>query len=144
MTEKGKEAAEARRLQSTRMPPSIIVPWGEDIDGELLVLLSICLWCLRYGRKYASRRSLVDVVADAFRDYQGQLLNPDKTPFIYGDLDRELGGPHYDWVRQAFTVGLGDDWKPNRETRRRLRLVLAALKCGGPSLWRNLKQPYEF
>ena len=132
---------EVQRLRQTRMPAKISVPWANQIDIELL---SISLWCVAYGTKYVSRRTIPDVVADALRDYDrvGKLVNPDGTAFVVSDdIDQALGAPDCDWARNLFALPLGDSWQPNQETQERLRLLYAAVRCGGPKLWRNLMTP---
>ena len=87
---------------------------------------------------------LPDVVADALRDYDrvGKLVNPDGTAFVVSDdIDQALGAPDCDWARNLFALPLGDSWQPNQETQERLRLLYAAVRCGGPKLWRNLMTP---
>ncbi|WOF72771.1 hypothetical protein QMT40_000393 [Parvibaculaceae bacterium PLY_AMNH_Bact1] len=134
---------EMRRLRAIRVPKEIVIPWFKDLDEEHLQLLAICLWCIRYGSKFISRRSFVDIAADVLRNFEGVLLNPDGSVLEIADLDEALGGPHFDWLRQLFALPLGDEWIPNKQTKFRLRVVLAVIKAGGPALWRGLLEPYK-
>lgn len=131
------------RLRNIRVPQEIVVPWFEDLDAEHLKLLSICLWCIRYGSRFVGRRSFVEAASDVLRDYTGVFVNPDSSVLEIGDLDEALGGPHFDWLRELWALALGEEWSPNAQTKHRLRVVLAVVKAGGPTLWRGLLTPYN-
>ncbi len=122
------------------MPQIITVASDSDLRNQgYLKLLSIAYWSFQVDGKYASRRTVADIVSNVLRDYEGEFQLPDGTPFAVDDVDELLGGPHFDWVRYFFATALESEaWNFEPVMLDRLRALDAAAKAGGPILWRGL------
>ena len=125
MPESREDRAEARRLRNIKMPKLITVASDNDLTNPTYIqLLAVVWWCIQVGTKYASRRTIPDIVSDVLRDYEGKFQRADGTPFVINDVDDLLGWPHFDWLRYLFGAALDfDQWTPQAGKLDRLRAL---------------------
>lgn len=107
-------------------------------DPIYLTLLAVAVWSLKIDGKYSSRLTVADIVSCVLRDFEGVFVKEDGSIFVIDDVDKLLGGPHFDWLRDFFEVPFAPgEWNFNQITLDRLRVIDGAIKAGGPRLWRG-------
>ncbi len=114
-------------------------------------LLAITTWCICVGTKYISRRTLIDVLADIFRDADHDYIDADGGPYTIPDLDTvfepeafedRLDQQHYfEWSGRFMKWAIEPPKRnANASSIEKLRMIDLAMRAGGPALWRNLKK----
>lgn len=124
--------------------PEVVALSDEQLsDPRLIQSLAITCWCIQYGSKHMSRRSLPDIAADIWRDFKGQAFNANGTPYVLRDVDYMLGGEtdlDFTWLRDFFSYALTPPTHQLRaKMKARIRFIDLTIKAGGPALWRNLQ-----
>ena len=115
---------------------------------HVVQLLAITARCLMYDDKPVSRRNMIDLIADIFRDNDPVLVSPDGTLYELPDLDSlfepegfsdELTAEHhFEWCGNFLNYAI------DPPTRRlpaqyieRLQIIDAAWRLGGDKVWRR-------
>ncbi|MEP2761206.1 MULTISPECIES: hypothetical protein [Alphaproteobacteria] len=118
-------------------------------DPYVIQLLSIIAWCIKRDSKYLSRRTLIDAIADVFRDNGDvKMILPDGSIYQVPDIDEIFEprgysdplkrGHEHELARSFMKAALLMPQAPvQRRTIEFLRLVDAAVRVGGPHLWRS-------
>ena len=123
--------------------PKIVALSDEQLsDPRIIQSLAITCWCIQYGTKHMSRRSLPNIAADIWRDFKGQAFNANGTSYVLGDVDYMLGGEvdlDFTWLRDFFAYALNPPTHQLRDNMKaRIRFIDLTIKAGGPALWRKV------
>jgi len=122
-------------------PVLIALSDGDLTNPVIIQLLAIICFSIQFGKKYLSRRSFANWAADVWRDYDGDVLNQDGTPYVLPDIDELLGGGEdgdFPWMRTFFSWALEFEGQEfYRGSIERLRFIDLTIKAAGPLGWRN-------
>ena len=115
---------------------------------HVVQLLAITARCLRYDDKPVSRRNMLDLIADIFRDNDPVLVSPEGNLYELPDLDSlfepdgfsdELNAEHhFEWCGNFLNYAIAP---PTRRLPvqyiERLQIIDAAWRLGGDKVWRK-------
>lgn len=134
-------------ISESNLRPHVIVALPDDllVNPAIVQLLAIICFCIQFGTKYLSRRTMADFAAAVWRDFDGVVLNADGSPYVLDEIDDVLGGDEdgdFPWLRCFFKYALEPaPENPQAKTIDRLRLIHLTILAAQPRGWRNLIVP---
>ena len=110
-------------------------------DPHFVHRVAINLWCLRYQERPASRRTIPDLCANVWRDFEGKAITHEGADYEVPEVDAILGtenDPDFTWVRDfmGYALEMPTQTLPSK-SRERVRYLDLTIRAGGPNLWRG-------
>ncbi|WP_143743103.1 hypothetical protein [Maricaulis sp. W15] len=113
----------------------------QTCDPHFVYRVSIMLWMLQYEGRPASRRTIPELCADVWRDFDGTLSEADGSPYKLPEVDTILGAendPDFSWLRDfmRYALEMPTQTLP-KKSRERVKYLDLMIRAGGPNLWRG-------
>ena len=127
---------------ATNWTPTLKAATNEQLrDPQFVHRVAITLWCLQYHGRPASRRTIPELCAEVWRDFDGAAIETDGSPYEIPEVDDILGAendPDFSWLRDFMRYALE---MPNQalpqKSRERIKYLDLMIRAGGPNLWRG-------
>lgn len=127
---------------ATNWTPTLKAATNEQLfDSQFVHRVAITLWCLQYHGRPASRRTIPELCANVWRDFDGAATETDGSPYEIPEVDDIFGAendPDFSWLRDFMRYALE---MPNQalpqKSRERIKYLDLMIRAGGPNLWRG-------